>query len=206
MRSRRSLPAALVVATLLVPAACSSGADEPQARPGTSQQRAERGALDLQTVAAELVSPHKRRGPLGDGVRDATMQVLQRTFEATVVAPLRGLGPGALEQLFTEDAAARATGPDRAALFDEDLPAVENVVAERRNVRLTGLAGEDAKVALVVAKIDWDVRSADGAVRVRRAGELSLIPVLGRWVVGAYTVVTTRTVAGATTTTTAVSK
>lgn len=205
MRFRRFPSTVLVVAALLAPAACSSGDDESQARPGISQQRAERPAVRLEAVAAELVSPHRRKGPLDDEVRDATMLVLQRTFDATVTDPLRGRRARGIDRLFTEDAAARATGADRGALFDEGLPRVRRLVGERRNVRLTGLAGDDGEPALVVAKIDWDVRSGDGSVRVRRAGELSLIPVLGRWVVGAYTVITTRTVGGTTTTTTAAS-
>lgn len=201
MPFRRFLSSVLLAASLLGGVACSSGDAEPEARP----RRGRPAGLQLTTVAADVVGPQRGREPLDTEVRNATMRVLQATFDATVVDAMRGTRtrPIAVRRLFTDDAAARATGPDRPALFDEDLPPIERLVAERRNVRLTGLAGDDGEPALVVAKIDWEVRSGNGGVRVRRAGELSLVPAEDRWVIGAYTVITTRTVAGATTTTTA---
>ena len=45
-----------------------------------------------------------------------------------------------------------------------------------------------------MAKINWDLRGAD--VHVQRIGELSMIPVFGTWLVGAYTVITTRPAGG----------
>jgi hypothetical protein len=72
-------------------------------------------------------------------------------------------------------------------------------------VRLTALDGGSGPT-LIVAKINWDLRSANGQVRIQRVGELTLVPVYGTWVVGAYSVVTNRTIGGATTTTTAVSR
>ena len=201
MRFRRSLAAALVAG--LAAAGCSSGSDEPQARPGISQQRAKAGALDLDVTAAELISPHQARGPLDGPTREAVLATLQKTFDATVVGPLRDGKPGSLRSLFTENAFERATGIDQVAVFDDTLPRVDELVVDKANVRLTGLHGSKAEAALVVAKIDWDVRSADGTVRVKRIGELSLIPVLGTWLVGAYSVITSRTAGGETTATTA---
>ena len=201
VRFRQSLAVALVAG--LAAAGCSSGSDEPQARPGVSQQRAEAGALDLDVTAAEVVSPHQAKGPLDGPTREAVLATLQKTFDATVVGPLRDGDAGSLRSLFTDDAAERATGPDRAAVFDDIAGPVDELVVDKANVRLTGLHGDKAEAALVVAKIDWDVRSADGSVRVRRIGELSLIPVFGTWLVGAYSVITSRTADGDTTTTTA---
>lgn len=201
MRFRPPLAVALVAGLTL--AGCSSGSDEPQARPGISQQRADAAALELDVTAAEVVSPHQARGPLEGPTREAVLATLQKTFDATVVQALRDGRGGSLQELFTGDAAERAAGPDRAALFDEDAGPVDELVLDKANVRLTGLHGETADAALVVAKIDWDVRSADGSIRVQRIGELSLIPVFGSWLVGAYTVITNRTAGGETTTTTA---
>jgi hypothetical protein len=205
VRFRRSVVAALLLC--LVASACSSGKKEPQAKPGVTEQHTVAGGdLTLDVVAWDLVSPAHALGPLDEGNRAAAMKTLQRTFDATVVQPVKTGKSGSVAAVFTPDAAARADGQDRAALFDEGLPRVRDLLGDKTNVRLTALAGADGKPALVVAKIDWDLRSADGKVRVQRIGELSMVPVLGTWLVGAYTVMTNRTVGGATTTTTAVAK
>lgn len=202
VRLGRAVVAALVVG--LVAGACSSD-KEPKAKPGVTEQHQVLGDLDLDTVAWDEVSPRKAFGPLDDATRDAAMKTLQATFDATVVAPIRTGKAGSIDKAFTADAVAHAAGPDRATIYDEGLPRVKQLVADKANVRLTALDG-GAGPALVVAKIDWDVRSADRSVRVQHIGELSMIPVFGTWVVGAYTVLTTRTVGGVTTTTTAASK
>ncbi|MCU1380443.1 MAG: hypothetical protein JWN29_3426 [Acidimicrobiales bacterium] len=190
----------------LLASACSSGSKEAQAQPGITEQhaaQADQGDLALDVVASDEVSPQHALGPLDEVNRTAAMTSLQRTFDATVVRPVTTGKAGSIDTVFTADAAARAAGQDRAALFDEGLPRVRDLVADKANVRLTALGGDDGKPALIVAKIDWDVRSADGKVRVRRIGELSMVPVLGTWLIGAYTVTTSRTVGGSTTTTTA---
>lgn len=186
----------------LIAAGCS-GDDEPKARPGISQQRADATPVVLQITAADLVSPHQARGPLDAPTADAALAVVQKTFDATVVKPLRQGKGGSLQSVFTDDAAARATGPDRAVVFDEGAGRVNTLVADKADVRLTGMHGATPQTELVVAAIDWDVRSADGSVRVKRVGELSLIPVFGTWMVGGYSIVTSRTAGGETTTTTA---
>jgi hypothetical protein len=186
----------------LVAGGCSSGKKEPQAKPGLTEQHAVKGDLQLDTVAWDEVSPSKATGPLDDASRAGAMKVLQGTFDATVVAPITTGKAGAIARYFTGDALQHATGVDRAALFDEGLPRTKDLEATKANVRLTALDGGDGP-GLIVAKVDWDVRG-DG-VRVQRVGELSLIPVLGTWLVGAYSVITTRTAGGSTTTTTAVS-
>ena len=197
---RRAAAVALLIG--LLAGACSSGSKEPQAKPGVIEQHAVRGDLTLDNVAWDEVSPRKAFGPLDEANRTAAMKTLQATFDATVVRPLTKGRPGAIDALFTADAAARATGPDRAALFDEGLPKVRDLEATRANVRLTALDNGNGP-GLIVAKIDWDVRGAD--VHVQRIGELSMVPVFGTWLIGAYTVITTRTAGGSTTTTTAVS-
>ena len=200
MSVRRAVAAALLLA--LVVGACSSGSKEPQAKPGLLEQHAAKSDLELDAVAWDEVSPRKAFGPLDEANRTSAMKTLQAAFDATVVRPLTKGRAGAIEALFTADAAARATGQDRAALFDEGLPRVADLEATKANVRLTALDG-GAGPRLIVAKIDWDVRG-DG-VHVRRIGELSMVPVLGTWLIGAYTVITTRTAGGSTTTTTAAS-
>lgn len=195
---RRSLAALLVA--LLALAGCSSDSDEPQAKPGASSTSA--GDLDLDVFAAEVVSAQHERQQLPAAARRQALRVLQRTFDATVVEPLTTGKGGDLAQLFTADANARATGPDRGAVFDEGFAPLDQLVGTTTSVALTGLAGDDGAPALLVAKIDWDVRDAADAVRVRRVGELTLVPAFGTWVVGAYTLLVSRTAGGETTTTT----
>jgi hypothetical protein len=160
------------------------------------------GDLRLDAVAWDEVSPRKAFGPLDDVDRVAAMRTLQATFDATVVRPLTTGRAGAIDATFTADAAARATGQDRAALFDEGLPKVKDLEATKADVRLTALDGGDGP-KLIVAKVNWDVRGA--GVHVQRIGELSMVPAFGTWLVAAYTIITTRTAGGSTTTTTAVS-
>lgn len=202
MRARRPLAAALA-SLLLTAGACSSGDDEPRARPGISQQRAEVTDIELAVTGADLVSPHQDLAPLDEPVRSAVVENLQQVFDATVLRPLTEGEAGSIEALFTGDAAERAAGPDRAVLFDDDLPAADRLVADRADVRLTALDGDTRTPAMVIARIDWDVHDPDGEVRVQRIGELTFVPVFGSWLVGAYSVVRTRTTGAGTTTTTA---
>jgi hypothetical protein len=188
----------------LLAGACSSGSDEGagKAKPGVTGQHVVKGDLTLDAVAWDEVSPRKAFGPLDDANRAAAMKALQGTFDATVVDPITTGKAGSIERFFTTDALQHATGPDRAVLFDEGLRKAKDLEATKANVRLTALDDGNGP-GLIVAKIDWDVRGQ--GVRVQRIGELSLVPVLGTWLVGAYTVITTRTEGGSTTTTTAVS-
>ena len=177
----------VLVVVALVVAGCTSGHKEPQARPGVTGVD-----IRMQVTGADIVSPNRVTGPLDDATRDAALAVVQRLFDETLVQPALTGKVGTIDKVFTDDAAARANGPDRASFFDEGLPRVGRLVADKANVRLTALADADDKPVLVVAKYDWDVRSADGKVRIQRAGELSLIPVLGTWLVGEYTVAAAR--------------
>lgn len=198
MRIRPLLTVALV--GLLI-AGCSG--DEPKAKPGIRQQRAEVPAIELVLTAADLVSPHQVRGPLDAPTAEAALKIVQQAFDATVVGPLRDGEAGSLKSVFTENAAARAAGADRGVLFDEGLGAFDELVADRAAVAVTGMHGATPATELIVAAIDWDVRSADGSVRVKRVGELSLVPVFGTWLVVGYSILTSRTTEGETTTTTA---
>jgi hypothetical protein len=203
-------PLALLCVLLLAVGfgACSSDDDADDAgrpEPGVTGTAVERPDIDLRLTGADLVSPHQAFGPLPDAHRDRALATVQAVFDATVVAPLVLREERSVAGLFTPDAARLATGQDRAALFDDDLPPVSGLTAEKANVRLTGLAGTLSNDPdIVVAKIDWDVHSPDDDVRVRRRGELGLIPGGARgWQVASYTVTTTRTTAASTTSTTA---
>jgi hypothetical protein len=134
--------------------------------------------------------------------------VVERLLLVTSAGPLvEGKAGGGFAGLFTPDAGARAANHDRDVFFDEGVRLGELNEREAR-VGLTGLAGSmDPATSLVVAKYVWDVTSAERPDdRVRRIGELSLVPVGGAWKIGAYTVVVTRTIDDSTTTTTATSE
>ena len=202
MRSSRAVALALLLA--LTGAACSSGSDGPKADPAVSEQSLKEFELTL--VGADSVSPHRAKAPLEPDVADQAMALVQQAFEATVVRPLRTGKAGDLRGPFTDDALERITGADAAVMLDTGLGRGRKVRLERGEVALTALTdGEDAPT-MIVARIDWDVSRAGGAVRVQRRGELTLAPGPFGWRIGAYDIVATRTSGGTTTTTTAASE
>lgn len=198
----------LGVALIVLLAACSGGGDDGggDAAPDDaeiSEQSVERPEIDLRLTRSEYVSPHRELASLPDDVATAALGVVQRLFEATV-ADAAVLGEaGDASELFTPDALEQVRGADYRAVVDTGVAPLEGLEAERANVGLAGLAGEDDTPQLIVAVVDWDVHSPDGAVRIRRAGELSLVPHEGGWRIAAYNLLSERTVDGETTTTTA---
>lgn len=188
---------------VLLAGACSSGDDGPKAPPGVSEQSL--GSTDLQLVGADVVSPHRPMAPLDPATAEAVMNGVQAAFDATVVSPLRDGVLGDITAAFTADAAQRAVYVDAAAVIDAGIVKPAPIRLDKGDVQLTALAGEDDRPAVVAARIEWDVVSPRRKLRVQRSGELTLVPAFGHWFVGAYTVVTARTVGGETTSTTAVS-
>ena len=202
MRLPRTLALGLVIA--VAAGACSGGDSKPKTPPGVTGTRA--SELSLTVTAADLVGPSQAMAPLGDPVRSLVEKNLQRVFEATVATPLTTGKGGRINSLFTDDAAGHAIFGDRAAMFDENMPHVEKLVADQLEVRLTGLANGEGAPQLVVAKLTWRVSNRSGSTRVERSGEFSLVPVYGKWLVSAYDIAVNRVVNGETTTTTAVRK
>jgi len=195
----------VVVACCLAVAACSSSPKKPQAKPGVTGTTAIEITLK-QIGAADLVSSARGVRPLDEGTSKAVLASVQQLFDATVLDPLTKGQAGSIDRVMTNDAVRQATGVDRAAMYDEDLPRVTHVEAPTALVQVTGLAGDNDAPALVIAKFAWDVTGDGGAVHIVRSGELSLIPVLGTWLIGAYNVANSRVVNGTTTTSTAVKK
>jgi hypothetical protein len=203
----RLLGVALVAA--LTVTGCSGGGDSAtKKKDDTEASSAEftRASVRLAVSKAELVSPHQKIGPLEQNTTDDVVAVVQQLLLVTSAQPLvEGKARGTLTDLFTKDAAARATGHDRSVFFDDGLPRFGTLTPVASRVRLTGLAGtQDPSTALVIARFLWDVTSkAHPANRVTRDGELSFVKVGHEWRIGAYAITATRTVDGATTTTTA---
>lgn len=196
----------LAVALVAVLAACSGGGDDAAEDAEVSERSAERPDIRLEVTRSELVSPHQARTALPEPAASQVTDVVQAFFQATV-ADAAVLGePGDATSLLTEGALGRLRTKDYRALVDDHVGPVEGLEAERARVGLIGLSGDDNAPALVVAAIDWRVRSLDGAVRIERRGELSLVPVPGTrhgWQIAAYSVLTDRVVEGVSTTTTA---
>lgn len=197
------------LALIVLLAACSGGdggggGDASGSEPEISEQSVEVPAIELEVTRSEYVSPHQARGPIPERAAVEALEVVQSLFDATVVDAAVTGEPGDATALFTEGALERVRTRDYAALVDAAVAPLEGLEAEKAAVGLAALADEANRPALVVAAIDWDVRSTDGAVRIRRVGELSLVPEgpAGGWVIAAYSVVTERTVHGVTTTTT----
>ena len=136
------------------------------------------------------------------------LDTLNRYLEVAVVTPLRTGGPaGDLTPLFNPPALAQVVpgGPDRFAFIDENLPPLSDLRSERAVAGLTGLAGKDGTVSVVTAGLELRLigHVAGAPVTVVRTGELVLMPEGGTWRIDAYDIKVVRTVAEATTTTTA---
>lgn len=196
------------LALIVLLAACSGGSDgeeaeSPREEPAISEQSVEKPDIRLDVTRSEYISPHQARGPIPEGTAAKALATVQQLFDATVVDAAATGEPGDATEVFTDDALEHVRGSDYRAFVDDAVGPVEGLEATTAAVGLAALAGEDNQPALVVAAIDWDVRSGDGSVRITRKGELSLIPVVGSWRIAAYSIVTERTVDGTTTTTTA---
>jgi hypothetical protein len=208
---RKALLVASALLLALASTACSGGGDDAakKKRTETSSEAFVHASVKLDVTRAEVVSPHKALATLDKGTVAAVRGVVEKLLLVTSAKPLvEGRTGAGFAALFTPDAGARAAGHDRAVFFDEGAPRFGALKPTTARIGMTGLAGSmDPKTELVVAKFVWDVASAQHAGdAIHRSGELSLIPVKGGWKIGAYTVVVTRTLSGATTTTTAASR
>ena len=191
MLSRKLLAVALV-ATLAV-VGCTDD-DTPKATPKAAAIKV------VQFGPADLISPVAPLRPLDGPTAKAVLRTTQRFFDASITEPLRTGRRGSIKTLFTAGAAEDARGPDEGALFDVGLPRVRTLRSASHVVLLTGYAGEDNQVMLVVAKVAWDVRGDGKRVRVVHRGELTLVPAFGSWFIDGYNLIATRTVGGTTTT------
>lgn len=136
------------------------------------------------------------------------LDTLNRYLEAAILTPLRTGGPaGDLTPLFNPPALAQVVpgGADRFAFIDENLPPLSDLRSERAVAGLTALAGQDGTVSVVAAGLELRLigHVAGAPVTIVRTGELVLMPEGGTWRIDAYDIQVVRTVAEATTTTTA---
>lgn len=136
----------------------------------------------LTVTSAEVVGPAAPAAPLVDPVLGEVVGLVREFLDVTSLHPLTGRpGPG-LSHLLLDGAATQAAREDRAVVFDEGQPPAA-VTATEASVALRALAGNDGAVRLVVADFVWDVAAA---MRVRRTGELSIVPTASGWQIATY--------------------
>lgn len=199
---------AAVALALALTVGCSGGDDDDTSADDTeaSSNQLIKPNVELTVTRADLVSPHRALGPLDDPTRTTALAVVQDLLRIASAEPLsNGEAGRGFAELFTPDAAARAATEDRAAFFDEDLPRFGELEQREATVELVGLAGGmDPATKLVVARFAWEVESSlRPGDRVRRTGDVSLIPDGKAWRIAAYSLNVARTIDDETTTTTA---
>jgi hypothetical protein len=198
----------VAAAALALSVSACSGGDDDEAKPDTETSAAEFDlpVVELELTRAELVSPHAPKSYLDAETTEAVTDVVERLLLVTSAGPLaEGKAGGGFPDLFTPDAGARAAGDDRAVFFDEGVRRFGTLKLVTATIGMTGLAGTmDPATGVVVATYEWTVDSTEHpGDRVARRGEISLVPDGKDWKIGAYTIVVTRTVDRASTTTTA---
>ncbi len=191
--SRRHHVLAFLVAVAVGLTACSGG--------GGKHVKRSRGLVTLElkagTVSVESAGPPVT---LADSARDQIVTTVDRYVNEASLKPIETRKPaGDLSALFTADALARISGPDRAVLVDEQLPEPTGGVTARASpIDLVGLADGNGAVVLVSARVTIDIgaKSARGRFRVQRLGDLVLAPDAGGWRIFGYDVGVNRTGAG----------
>jgi hypothetical protein len=182
-----------LVAVVVAAAALGGDGAAPPRRP--LARAADRPIPDVRfaVVGDELHAPAGVTA-LPPVVRAAVVDVLERYVQLGSLEPMRRgrIGRG-LDRVFAPEAFARASGPDRPALFDEGAPVDPEAVPVRAEAALVGLADPAGDPAAVVVRIVVQLSEDAGAFTVMRAGELTLVPAGDRWVVDGYSVRVTRT-------------
>ena len=197
---RRPLPALAAVAAGALLAATALGgcsADEPDSAilpvssvPGTVESGFTVTGLDL---FGPVASPPEAVEAARAGALAALDGYLQRAVLQALSRPPAGdLGP-----VFTTAAAGRvASGPDREALVDENLPKLTGAPrVDTATARLAVLAGSDGVPAVVNAAVEVKVvgDTDGGQVVVGRHGDVGLTVESGTWRIDSYDLVVGRT-------------
>jgi hypothetical protein len=194
---RRAATVMLALSTIVATGACSHKKHAAPARATTTVP----GPITL-AVGAAPGTPAP--------VKDAVELVLRRYVDDAILTPLRTGQPVAdVAPFFTAEAVARLTGPDRAALVGEGLPAARNgLVGKRAIAAITPMLVGD-QVPLVAVGLDLRVvaRGVEGGdADVSYLGELVMVPDGATWRVDGYDMRATRDAGAPMTTTTAVKR
>jgi len=141
-------------------------------------------------------------------IQDQVMTTVGTYIEGALIDVVRDGEPARdLATVFDAGAATRLDGPDRATLLEEGLteltgdftPSVQPVI-------LTGLSDGSGAFVLVSAAFTYEARAKveQGAVKITRVTELTMVPDAGSWKITGYDVVLTRDGPGVASTTTTV--
>ncbi len=185
--SRLCLRAPVVVvgaALALSLAACSGGGSTAKAKapaPAGSELTLAAGPVQVQAAGTP--------GTLSDADRSAIIATLRTYVTAATIDPLHGKPVGDLSKVFTPEALAALTGPNRDAAVDDGMPkATTTVTAKNPPVTLTALSDPTGAIDLVAAPLFLDVhtKASGGPVRVLRTGEVMLQQTGGAWRIASY--------------------
>jgi hypothetical protein len=113
--------------------------------------------------------------------------------------------PEELTQYFDAGTAARLAGPDRAVLFDEDLPELSgSFTPTAQPIIITALSDGTGAFVLATAAVNYEAtaETEDGEVKIVRQMELTLLPEGGLWKITGYDVILVRDGPGIQSTTT----
>jgi hypothetical protein len=195
--SRRGLRAPTVllgVAFAFALVACSGGGSDVNAKaPAPAGAKLTLAAGPVQVQAAGTP------GTLSDADRDAIIATLRKYVTAATIDPLHGKPVGNLATVFTPEALAALTGPNRDAAVDDSMPkATGTVTATNPPITLTALSEPSGEINLVAAPLllQVDAKASGGQVRVLRTGEVLLTHDAGTWKIASYKLTVDRTGAG----------
>lgn len=190
----RARLAVLVTVLAVALAACSGGDDA-----GAEKTRVPAGStLDL-TAGAVQVEAAGPPGTLAHADQQAIIETLKKYIVAATIDPLHGKKVGDLSGIFTAEAAASLTGPDRAATVDDEMPkATATVKASAPPVSMVALSDATGAIGLVGATVYLDVntKASGGPVRVLRTGELMFKRDADTWKISSYKLSVNRTGSG----------
>ncbi len=186
------------MATVVAVAMCASALAACSG--GSSKARSSKAAPINSSVALQLTTTNvESAGPavaFPADVRDQAAQVVNSYVEGAVVTALRtGTSDPRFTQVFTPDAAAKATGPDRAVVTDDGVEKTTGSIdPSKATFALTALADTAGHVVLVSAALTLDLRApvAGGTLHLTRLGDLVLAPSGGAWRVAGYDLAVTR--------------
>jgi len=136
----------------------------------------------------------------------AVMDTVGAYVQGGMIDPVaEGEVPEELTQYFDAGTAARLNGPDRAVLFDEELPELSgSFTPTAEPVILTAFSDGTGAFVLATAAVNYaaTAETEDGDVKVSRRMELTLLPEGGLWKITGYDVILVREDSGTQSTTT----
>jgi len=136
----------------------------------------------------------------------AVMDTVGAYVQGGLINPMtEGEVPEELAQYFDAGTTARLEGPDRAVLFDEDLPELTGSFTPlAQPVILTALSDGTGAFVLATAAVKYEAtaETEDGDVKITRQIELTLAPEAGLWKITGYDIILVLDGRGITSTTT----